>query len=175
MAHLPNGKWIPDSTAREYSDLRALYGAELGRMLESGSAVTEEWNRVLYQIDPELRLVKARESADFPGLTPGFYHLVRRNALGAPSLIPVERDGEYTDPDSSMLEKLRENDLWNDRVAKDRRQVAEELERQRQHAKAREKEERHDEIAERWKAVSNPGVSMASAGKWRYRAAAPRA
>lgn len=176
MAHLPNGKWIPDSTARQYEETRGHYGAELLQALEPGSAVTEEWNRILYQVDSELRLVKARPNADFPGILPGLYHVLRRNSLGAPSIIPVERDGQFVEPDSSMLQMLAEGDLWNDRVAKDRRHAMEELDRQTARRKEREREERHDEIAERWKAASNPGISMTGrGGGWRYRAAARRA
>ena len=175
MAHLPNGKWIPDSTARQYQDLRQQYGAELGAMLESGSAVTEEWNRVLYQIDPDLRLVKATEHAHFPGLTAGLYHVLRRNPLGAPTLLAVSGpNGEFKEPDSSLLDALRKQDLWNDRVSRDRSRALEELDRQKARRMQFEKEERQDEIAERWKAASNPGVSFTGKG-WRYRAGAPRA
>jgi hypothetical protein len=176
VGHTPNGKWIPDSTARAYADLREQYGAELGVMLESGSAVTEEWNRVLYQVDPELRLVKAKENAHFPGITPGLYHVLRRNALGAPSIIPLQGpEGEFREPGSWMLDMLAEGDLWNDRTARERRRVGDELNRQKARRMAREKEERHEEILERWHAASGPGVSFANQGQgWRYRAGAPR-
>src|SRR5688572_18024936 len=174
MAHLPNGKWIPDSTARQYKDMRGQYGAELGAMLESGSAVTEEWNRVLYQIDPDLRLVRAKENADHPGLTPGLYDVLRRNPLGAPTLCSVSGpNGEFNDPDSSLLDALRRMDLWNGRAQRDQARANEELDRQKARQKEREREERQDEIAERWKAASNPGVSFTDVG-WRYRAGAPR-
>lgn len=176
MAHTPDGKWISDSNARSYEDMRGQYGAELGRMLESGSAVTDEWNRVLHQIDPDLRLVKAKENAHAPGLTPGFWHVLRKNSIGAPTLICHHREGEYADPDSSLLESLRRNDLWNDRTKRERERSMDELDRQESRRKAREQDERNDEIRERWHAASNPGVSFTGqGGGWRYRAGSPRA
>jgi hypothetical protein len=176
MAHLSNGMWVPDSTARQYRDMRGEQAAELGEMLEAGVAgVLDDWNRVLKQIDPDLQLVKAKENANTPGLKPGYYHVLRRNPLGSPTVLVHEGpDGEFLDPDSSLLEMLRRGDLWSDEALRDREARLRELERQRDRRRELERQERRDEVEDRLKAANNPGVSMTRAGSWTYRAGAPR-
>jgi hypothetical protein len=177
LAHLPNGAWISDAAERRNRATVSEHKAELYLMLEQApTPVTEEWNRILYQVDAELRLVRAQESASAPGIVPGYYHVLRRNDLGPPTPIPVQGpDGEYREPGSWLLDQLAESDLWNGRSQKDRERAYQELTRQKARRKERETEERRDEIKERWKAASNPGVSFSDAGPWRYRAGARRA
>jgi hypothetical protein len=177
LAHLPNGVWIPDQAARQNEAARSEQIAELHRMVEDGTqAVLDEWNRILYQIDSDLRMVRAKENVALPGLKPGFYHVIRPNPVGPPFIHPVESDeGEFREPGSWLLDELRASDQWNPSVGRARERKMQELDRQKQRAREREREERLDEVNERWKAASNPGVSFSKQGKgWRYRAGARR-
>jgi hypothetical protein len=177
VAHLPNGAWISDASERRNQATVSEHKAELQEMLEQApTPVTEEWNRILHQIDPQLRMVRAQESANAPGIVPGYYHILRRNELGPPTPIPLAgHDNEFLEPGSWVLEMLQRSDMWSGSARRERDRVAQELERQRRRAKDRETEERKDEINERWKAASNPGVSFSNRGKgWRYRAGARR-
>jgi hypothetical protein len=178
VAHLPNGAWLSDANERQNQATVSEHKAELQKMLEQApTPVTEEWNRILYQIDPQLRMVRAQESACAPGIVPGYYHVLRKNDIGPPTPIPLAgHDNEFLEPGSWVLEMLQRSDMWSNSAQRERDRVAQELERQRRRAQENEKEERRDEISERWKAASNPGVSFANQGSgWRYRAGAPRA
>jgi hypothetical protein len=138
-------------------------------------AHVEEFNKALREIDPYLELVWVGEKADFPGLIPGRWHVVRRNPGAPDDYKPiVGPDDEYMDPHSGVFEQLARDDMWRG-DAKERRyklRCQEQAARQRQ--RDREAEDRRLEFAERLKALTNPGVSFAEAGKWKYRAAARR-
>jgi hypothetical protein len=135
----------------------------------------DDWNRELRQIDPYLELVFAPENATAPGLRPGRYHVLRHNP-GAPlSLIPIETpEGEFKEPDSSLLDELRRADLWRDEAVRDRKKRQEALERSERRRKAREFEERQEEIEYRIKVKESPGV-LVSDVPWTWRAHARKA
>ena len=175
MAYV-SGVWVPDSTVRTRAQERERHEAELLGMLQT-SQVCREWNGILGQIDPKLELVWAPESAKAAGLTPGRFHVLRHNPGAPPSLIAVTGPaGEFVMPDSGLLASLEKADLWSDQAVRDRKRAQRELEVQKQRRQDREREDRIEEFADRWKARTNLGVSFANQGEgWSYRAGAKRA
>ena len=139
-------------------------------MVASHAQMTD-WNRELKRIDERLELVRAHDGAKAPGLKPGYYHVLRHNPGGPPSLIAVEDEhGNFKEPDSSLFNKLREWDCWDDRVMRDREKRQRQFDEARDRRKKREREEMAEEIIDRYKAQT-PGVSFSNRGKgWSYRA-----
>ncbi len=134
------------------------------------------FDRQLKDVDPALELVRAKEVVTEPGMTPGFWHVKRNNGPGViDSYVPITNpDGSFAEPSSGWLERFRADDAWTnggwDAMVKrwDRRQ------RDLDAQKERERQDRVQEIAERVKAIGNPGVSMTDAKPWSYRAGARR-
>lgn len=164
--------WLPPAEqARQLNSQQA----EVAKALQHAE-LTERvgyYNRELRKIDRYVEVFKARDDARFPGLRPGFWHVLRRPPVGQPTFIVHETpDGEYRDLDSGIFQTLRNGDMWNSERQKDREKFRRHAKRAEERESEREREERLDELMDRAKAAWNPGVSMAPG--WRYRAAARR-
>ncbi len=172
MGHTPSGAWIPDHTLREHEAARARQIAEVNLMAQLTS-VCKEWTPLLKEIDEDLEMVFFDENARSAGVAPGRFHVVRWNSTGPPGLIPVTGpNGEFTFPYSQLLDKVREADLWDDRVIKDREKRDKKIEAAKARQEEQEARERAEEYEDRVKALINPSVSMTGQGKgWNYRAA----
>jgi hypothetical protein len=168
--------WIPPSVSDEYRDSTRQFNAELSEMLHFTNAVCAQWNPELEKIDPLLKLAKAKENVVSPVVRAGFYHLVRMNTdcpwTAEPLAHPV--DGSFVEPTIAMLDMLRANDLQNARVTMDRKLAEERDRREKQSAKDREREDRQQEIVEKWLAVSRAQVSMSSDQPWSQNVAGRR-
>lgn len=159
--------WIPDSAKRQME--RSRFNDDVAaRIVADTLATMNEFNYELQQIDPLLEIVRAGDRID-PGtpLKPGYWHVIRRNE-GAPwSVMVVEgENGEYVEPTSRLFEKLRQGDLWSPenmkRIETARQKATEAAERM----KTRERQERQQELMERWKATSQTQVSMNVGEGW---------
>jgi hypothetical protein len=150
--------------------------AERIAMADASAHPFAEIDRELYRLDRHLSLKFFGENASAPGIVPGRWHIRRENPNTIDTYYPLETpDGEYRDPTMNDVEKLKGADLWKgDGMWRMRRrdlQQREKAERSRQ----RHDEDRREEIADRIKAIGNPGVSFANQGKgWSYRAGAKR-
>lgn len=166
--------WLPDKATRQQVQARQEYQAAVLGAADL-HAKLEKWNYELKKFDMSLQLVKASESAQAQGLKPGYYHIIKDNGMGfAPGIVVHQGpNGEFREPDSGLFRELMEADLWDDRVVRDRERRRKQLEEAEARAKAREAEERRQEFAERWKARTNPGVSMAGKN-WTYKHGARR-
>lgn len=152
--------WVPPSVTAEMMEERRAHTAEALRQLELRNEL-RDWNRQLKEIDSRLELVKAREDTTFPGLKPGYYHVVRHNEGAAPSFIVHEGpNGEFREPDSGLFERLRRGDMWNDRAMRDASERDRKLQAAAERQRAREREERVEELMDRAKAAWNPGVRV---------------
>lgn len=157
-------KWVKQGGAfipGEYLEETAAHAAEVEMMVALRDEL-DSYNKELKQIDPDLELVWAPENVTAPGLSPGRFHVLRRNPPPAPPLlIPLEHeDGSFREPGSWMYDMLRKADLWNDRAQADRKRVQEEITRQRAKRKQEEREETAWEIDSRLKSVNDTSVWM---------------
>jgi hypothetical protein len=121
----------------------------------------EHYTRMLQQIDPYLSVILAKPHTTVDGLRPNFYHIIRR-APGAPAYIKVIEtpDGEWRDLDSSVFDLAAEDDLWNDRTQRERREKAKRAEDARQRQIIRERQERAAEFDERLWSATHTSVSV---------------
>lgn len=160
--------WLP---ARAHEERARAYAAEVERQADIRST-QQEWDRLLADIDPRLRLRKAQENASLPGLKPGYWYVIRHADAGPPALICHEgENGEYRDPGSELLDKLRHWDCWDDRVRRDRERRHERIRKAYERQKAREREQRLDEALILLKALESPSVRFGGKG-WTAKAGA---
>jgi hypothetical protein len=67
----------------------------------------------LRQLDDRFRVRFFNSDHGVPWIKPGRWHVIRLNPDGAPpTAMPIERDGEYCEPHSGVLEELRRRDSW---------------------------------------------------------------
>jgi hypothetical protein len=144
------------------------------RMLKV-KGILDEFNYELKRIDPKLEMVRAGENTHGTPLKAGHYHVVRWNEGAPPSVMVVEgENGEFVEPTSRVFEKLAQGDLWdpnNMRLLKQRERLAEEAAEKQ---KVREREERQQEILERYQAANRAFVSMNRQVPWTQTAKARR-
>jgi hypothetical protein len=157
--------WLPPSAEQRQRDDRDWRNRMLLEMAEEG-LFKRTWDRDLQQIDPRLELLRARESADLPELTPGYWHVVRRNPNGAITVVHTVTGpaGQFKHPDSSLFEELRKNDMWQDRTHKERRDRRRQFEQAKERREQREHEERVEEMTLHLKSIESPGVHFGGKG-----------
>ena len=163
--------WLPPSERERREEAAHAYAAEVDRQAGIRS-VQQEWDRLLADIDPRLRLRKAQEGASLPGLKPGYWYVIRHQDVGPPHLICHEgENGEYRDPDAELLDKLRHWDTWDDRVQRDRDRRHERIRTAYERQKEREREARLDEALVLLKALESPSIRFGGKG-WTAKAGA---
>lgn len=132
-------------------------------------AVADEFNRELEKIDDRLKLIYVGERfPDVPGIVRNRWHIVRLARPGTremPTFKPIlAPDGGYRDPDSRIFDELRAQDMWRgDVMAKIKRQRLEDA-AARQRRMDEMRAEAREEMALRWKAISNPSVWFGGKG-----------
>lgn len=128
-----------------------------------------EANSVCKEFNPELRKIDAHlEMVYWPMLAPqidgfanGCYHIIRHNPDAAGSVEPlVDENGDYKEPGSWVFDMLRRGDLWNDQVRKDRERAIKRAHDALERAKAREAEDRAEELRDRLNAAMRTSISM---------------
>jgi hypothetical protein len=137
--------------------------AELRAELEAVAGRLEYYNAELKLLDPDLSVVMAKPNTTNPDLKPG-YHLVRMNPGSMAWVKPIEHaDGTWRDLDSSVFDMAAEDDLWNDRVQRFKKEMRKKAEQARQRQVLRERQERAAEFDERWKSVNNTSILVSKA------------
>lgn len=160
--------WTPPKVQRELREHTQQHTQVTLGMFEPDDPVCAEWTRELQQLDPWLRLGKAKPRAAGMNVIAGFYHLIRIN-VGAPLwVMPLtEPDGSFMEPSSAMLEGLRMADLQSTRAVKARKALDEQSRREKASADAREDADRQTEILERWEAASDVRINFDPDKPWR--------
>ncbi len=154
--------WLPPSVSRDLAAETEQQKADVAQAAIRDASM-DFWNRELKQLDEHLELIKARDDASVAGLTPGYWHVMRHNPGGPPSLLPLVGDhGEFVEPTSRMLDLLRSGDLQNERVMRDRRAFDERAAAQRQRDKEQASLDRRADLAERIGSLTNVSVSVPS-------------
>lgn len=121
--------------------------------IETDDPQVKPFNRLLRDFDPDLDLVRAKPKADPLDLTPGYWHIRRRNADGVDTYTPIKTpDGNYREPDLGVIQALRLSDTWNP-VYAERRRKARQLYEHRQEF---EREDRRADMADRLKTIGDP-------------------
>ena len=158
--------WLPD-TARPATPAAPIDEVEYDTqtILEQLTDVSERleyYNREARKIDEHLRIVLAKPGADLSlGLKPNYYHIVRIRPGHMAYVKPIENpDGTWRDLDSYVFTLIGEDDLWNDRLQREKRQKARRAEEARLRQKDREARERVEHFNERLKSATSTSISV---------------
>lgn len=172
--------WLPPQVSAELVEGRRQFRADLEqRMVRDAmlrvKSVLDEFNYELKRIDPKLEMVRASENTHGTPLKPGYYHVIRWNDGAPPSVMTVEGpDGEFVEPTSRVFEKLAREDLWdpaNMRLLRQRQRLADEA---AERLKLREREDRQQEMFERYQAGTRTFVSLDRSQPWSQNVAGRR-
>lgn len=150
--------WVPASEHNRRVEGQRQF---VGQLLQQGELLqrVRHWNRELASIDRYVEVFKADDNARHPSLRPGFYHLVRRPPVGMPAIVCHEGpNGEFRDLDSSILQTLRNADMWNSERQRDAKKMAERAQKAQEREEEREREARVQEITDRLRSRSNASV-----------------
>lgn len=168
---MPQGLYLPVSTAREALERQAQYRADVLASIELDDAdpFLREFTIKLQRFDPRLMLVRASETI-VPGLPmkAGYYHLLADNGPGVPLSVTIIEgpSGEFAEPTSRLFEKLMAGDM---REVRNLERFAR-IEREQTIANARELEdsraERREHLKDLVNAYTRTGVSMTTARPW---------
>lgn len=118
------------------------------------------FNAELRQIDPYLRMVRAKENLE-PGspFKPGYYHVVRHEPGFLAYVTPLEyENGEPREPGSWVFDHIAKEDLWNDRVQRDRKERERKLREAQQRQSDREAQDRAGDFDERLKNANSTQI-----------------
>lgn len=120
------------------------------------------------------------------GAQPGRWHVVWPSYHDGPlNVQPLTRDpvtgeprlggtGGFVEPGSWVFDALAAADLWSERVQKDRRRIAREMEEAKARRVERERAERDEDVLERYLAASRAFVSMDRSLPWSQNSAGRR-
>ncbi len=161
--------WLPESTRADLAqDRKAI--AEMTLIDEACRHYTAE----LRQIDEDLELVKASNNATLAGLTPGYWHILRK---GTPTTILCLEgpNGEFREPGSFMYSWMLEQDMWNDGARRASQERQKKIAAAQEREKALEREDRIAEFNERWHSATHASVGFgASKRPWTAASAATK-
>lgn len=167
--------FLPPNVARELLDERRQFAAAIDRESYKDE-VCHQWDKELSRLDPLLEMVRAREVFVIgTPLTPGYYHVVRRNENAAPSVFPVRGpDGEFIHPPGRLLEQLKTMDLQDTRVERMRARLQRAADEQEERRLERARQERREELRDRVSALRDVRVSFNDGERWTQNVAGRR-
>lgn len=165
--------WVPPKVAQHLVEERQAHNAATLQMFDFD--VATEWNQELRKMDPLLRLGKAKERANAPGVMPGYFHLIRMNP-GAPIWVQPLHDGTggYVEPTSMMLDWLRRADLQNPQARRERHRLDAAAEKAAQRTASLEHEQRVDHMMDHWRANTQVRIPFKSDTRWSQNVAGKR-
>lgn len=171
MPRTSTGLYVPNSVVRQEVDQANQINAEIREMALSFAGTMRYWTTEYQRelSDTRLEIVFMPPTADESlGIVPGRYHLVRRNEPPTPpSLIPIEGDsGEFVEPGSWHIERMRGSDLQNPQLMHAVRQRKEAAERAKEREKQRDDDERMEHLRDAYKARFSTSVSLNRSTPW---------
>lgn len=131
-------------------------------MMHQTGGILDHWNPELEKIDRNMRLMQASPGAVCAGVKAGYYHLIRLRDPAEGTFMWVQPlmgpSGEFVEPNSTMLNALREADLQNARVVADRRRADERRAREQEHDAEAALDARLEEGMARYKAATRTQI-----------------
>jgi hypothetical protein len=168
--------WTPPKASKEHVENSIEFEVKVYASLDDTRL--PEWDRELKKIDDRLSVRRARVPVRTgSALRPGYWHLIRDNSdKNAPVSVTTIQgpEGEYIEPNSSLLEMVRRNDLWRPGAIREREEYAAKLEAEEEKRKEEELEEVTQEAIERFQAGNRAFVSMDRSVPWTQSARARR-
>lgn len=130
------GLLLPRSVAEERDQINAERRAQVFR------GYAEQWTKELQRVDPYLEVVRASDTPTDPDLKPGGWYLLKRIPGSVDELIELPHP-----PGPWIYPWLMQRDMWNSRIYRDKKAAKEKYRQAQNRAKAREREQRRDEMA----------------------------
>jgi hypothetical protein len=125
----------------------AAWKAEQAEQVEAKVREVEHWDQELKRIDPSLSLVVAKPGSEDVGLMPGRWHVVKAIPNAPDEYWPlVGPNDEYREPGAWVLEEFKAADLWDGRVARDKKELKRKLREAKVRAKELLREQRTEEV-----------------------------
>lgn len=149
----------------------AKYNIERERMATRHHAL-QDFERQLTELDEHSTLVRAHEQAAAPGMIPGFWHVKRTDPVTGwdAYLALTGPDGQFSEPHSGHLQKLREADLQRSGGFEELKRKWEREDEDKRKALLWTRGEFQREFAERYLSKTRPSVSFQNVGGgWRNR------
>jgi hypothetical protein len=184
--------FLPPRVSRELQEESRRREMEAAKVMLGDGRL--EWKR---EFDAQLgRIVHGMQLAFCPdpapldavgqGASPGRWHLVWPGYNGGPLVLQplvidatgkphIGGEGGFVEPGSWVFDALAEQDLWSERVQRDRRRIKREAEEAKRKRETDERAERDREVFERYKAVTRTQVSMNRDIPWSQNQAGARA
>jgi hypothetical protein len=158
--------WTPPHVTRELRQETERENAEI-RSLAQHRAVVDEFNPDLKKVDHRLELVWFDEDAVAPGVIPARYHLLRTEAGVPTNVIPLcDEHGGFIEPNSGLFEWLQKSDMWNASARRDQERARDEARKVMERRKEREREDRVEELKDRYNAMFRTSISMNDSTPW---------
>jgi hypothetical protein len=125
----------------------AAWKAEQAEQVESKVREMEHWDRELKRIDPSLSLIVAKPGSEDVGLLPGRWHVQKHIPNAPDEFWPlVGPNDEYREPGAWVLDEFKASDLWDGRVARDKKELKRKLREAKVRAKELLREQRTEEV-----------------------------
>ena len=157
--------WVPPNVSREIREETAKANEATLSMFQLQYGILDKWNRELKKFDPLMRLGKAHDNAEGIGVIPGYYHLIRINPGQPIWCLPIHDNGKYAEPTNAMLDMLRNSDMQNPQVLRDKERMAKAEAKAKARAKETKREEREGSMMEHWRSIYQPQIAF-SDDKW---------
>ncbi len=168
------GLLLPPQVVR---DIRGNRAADMERA--ERTALCAEFTAELRCIDPALEMVYwPMRAPRTHGFVRGAYHILRHPVNGSSALVEALTDdaGNPREPGSWVFDKLRAADMWNDEAMADRRRLIQRAKDAESSRRAREDEDRREELHDRFNAACRTQISTHKpASGWTQVAGAPKA
>jgi hypothetical protein len=121
-----------------------------------------EWGPRLTALDPGLRLIPPFQNPPDPAMAENRWHIARFNEVrGQHVLIPIAGpNGEFREMDEAMFEALKRADRHSNRSSQQVERAMKLRKAAAERAKAREKEDRVDEIAARIESAERVSIRV---------------
>lgn len=182
-ARNPQGHaFVPPEVSRELLRERHRREAEAmkGVQDEQRWAWKKEFDAQLDRVVEGMKVVFCPDPAPVDavamGAQPGRWNLIWPGYHGAPlNVMALETpDGEFREPGAWVFDMLAENDMWSERVQRDRRRIKREAEEASRRRKEQERAAGDQEVLERFLAATRTQISMNTSTPWSQNVAGRR-
>jgi hypothetical protein len=141
--------------------------AEIHSRLVERDQRAEEYTAKMHHINQRLFVVKAQDNMDpYPGMEPGYYHLLVVPDNAPAHITPYHQDGAYADVGDWIFDALARGDMTQKRVMNQLEQQEKAVEQAAKAEQARQKDDRRTELKERVNAAVRAQVSMDRTIPW---------
>lgn len=161
--------WVPPRVSHELRESTREHNEATLSMFYLDQGVCAKWNKEsspLRKFDPLMRVGKAKPNADSTLAVPGYYHLIRINPGTPLWVMPLHVNYNFVEPGDWMIDILRQVDLQNPQVVRQREEDKRKAEAQAEKDKLTKRAQRDEILMEKWRAHDRPKFNFDPDVKW---------